>query len=76
MRDNEPPNGIDTLGSDQNRLVFCTNDDLVESWDFRTNNDGIVSYAFKGSNPQDVKSCPTNPHEFAVCDDRKSIIVD
>ncbi len=74
--DNEPPNGIDLVGPSQtSRLLFCTNDDLVASWDYRTNGGGITKYGFRGSNPQDIKSSPSNPHEFAVCDDRKSILV-
>jgi len=75
--ENEPVNGIDAFQSDpNNKLYFCTNDDLVGSWDCRAPDaEGIIKFNFRGSNPQDIKCSPTVPHQIAVCDDRKCIIV-
>lgn len=73
----EPVNGVDQISKDRNNLLFCTNDDLVMLWDSRTGeNNGAVKFNFRGSNPQDIKSSPRNPYEFAVCDDRNCFYVD
>ena len=76
MQENEPINGIDYVPIESNkRLFFCTNDDIVAGWDFRTQEGGITKLGFRGSNPQDIKVSPIKPFEIAVCDDRKSIFV-